>query len=86
MLVNTYTPPIEFASLVLVDPMLLRQERPGEILVDLLSPTQRRRDIWPSFEEALKNLQSRPSFQVWDPRILELYVVRLISLLKFVLS
>lgn len=76
MLVNTYMPIIQFASLVLVDPMLIRQKRPDEKELDLHSPAERRRDIWPSFEEALKSLQSRPSFQLWDPRILELYVVR----------
>lgn len=80
MLVNTHMPTIEFASLVLVDPMLLLPERPGRKLPDLYSPAARRRDIWPSFEEALKSLQSRPSFQVWDSRILELYVVWIIWL------
>lgn len=75
MLADTYMPQLKFKSLVLVDPMLLRKPRPGEPQLDLQGPASKRRDIWPSREEALKSLQSRPSFQVWDPRILEIFVV-----------
>ena len=75
MLADTYQPALTFASLVLVDPMLLRKTKPGEPVLDLGAGSAKRRDIWPSRAEALRSLQSRPSFQVWDPRILEIYVV-----------
>lgn len=75
MLADTYMPELKFASLILVDPMLLRKPKPGEPVLDLGGPASKRRDIWPSYEEALKSLQSRPAFKVWDPRILEIYVV-----------
>lgn len=68
-------PQITFHSLILVDPMLLRKPLPGESELDLVSGAVKRRDIWPSREEALKALQARPSFKVWDPRILEIFVV-----------
>lgn len=35
-----------------------------------------RRDVWPSRECALQDLKSRPRTARWDPRILELFVVR----------
>ena len=76
MLADTYTPPLAFASLILVDPMLLREPRPGGPQLDLVSPALKRRDVWPSREDALRTLQARPSFQVWDPRILDIFVVR----------
>lgn len=79
MLADTYAPPLAFAALVLVDPMLLRAPRPGEPTLDLVGGAVKRRDVWPSREEALRTLQMRPSFKVWDPRILEIFVVRALS-------
>lgn len=74
MLADTYLPTLNFASLILADPMLLRKPLPGEPQLDLATGAAKRRDIWPNREEALKSLRSRPSFKIWDPRILELYV------------
>ena len=70
-------PTVEFASLILVDPILGHDSLLGGIPFDLYTPAERRRDIWPSFDEALKSLQSRSGFKTWDPRVLELYIVRL---------
>lgn len=69
-------PAIEFASLILVDPIIGHDSLLGGIPFDLYTPAEKRRDIWPSSDEALKSLQSRPGFKSWDPRILELYIVR----------
>ncbi|KAJ3554135.1 hypothetical protein NM688_g3260 [Phlebia brevispora] len=74
MLVDTYMPQITFSSLILVDPMLLRKPLPEERELDLETGAVKRRDIWPSREEALSALQSRPSFKIWDPRILKIFV------------
>ncbi|EKM56754.1 uncharacterized protein PHACADRAFT_141668 [Phanerochaete carnosa HHB-10118-sp] len=74
MLADTYFPTLKFASLILVGPALLHKLHPGELQPDPATPAAKRRDIWPSREEALKALQSRPPFKTWDPRILELYV------------
>ncbi|KAL0946269.1 hypothetical protein HGRIS_012521 [Hohenbuehelia grisea] len=40
----------------------------------LEGPAAKRRDTWASKEEAMKAFQSRPSWQVWDPRVLKTYV------------
>ena len=34
-----------------------------------------RRDIWPSREEAYSLLKARPSWKVWDDRVLKIFVV-----------
>jgi hypothetical protein len=35
----------------------------------------KRRDIWPSVEDAYSTLKSKPIFQAWDDKILNIYVV-----------
>ncbi|GJE98701.1 alpha/beta hydrolase [Phanerochaete sordida] len=74
MLADVYLPQLAFASLILVDPMLVPKPLPGKPDFDLASPAARRRDIWASTADALASLRARPSFAAWDPRILELYV------------
>lgn len=44
-------------------------------LVDLAGGAVRRRDVWPTRENAWETFMSRPSWQVWDERILKIYVV-----------
>ncbi|KAK6498006.1 hypothetical protein TWF506_004250 [Arthrobotrys conoides] len=34
----------------------------------------KRRDIWPSYEEAVKYFKSRPFYQSWDPRVLDIHM------------
>ena len=46
---------------------------------NLFLGAQKRRDIWPSAEEAYTFLKSRPTWKVWDDRILRIYVVRVLS-------
>ena len=43
------------------------------------SGTEKRRDIWPSREEALAYFRSKAAYQAWHPRAVELYVVRLLN-------
>ena len=40
----------------------------------------RRRDIWPSSEEALHALRLRPGTRTWDERVLKILVVSFASL------
>lgn len=42
--------------------------------------TANRLDTWPSLAEAEKFLRSRPFYTSWDPRVLDLYIVRLLIL------
>ena len=37
--------------------------------------TIKRRDIWPSKEEAVKFFRSRPFYKAWDPRVFDLHMV-----------
>ncbi|EMD37143.1 hypothetical protein CERSUDRAFT_155653 [Gelatoporia subvermispora B] len=79
-LVGTLSPKLIFHSLVLVEPMVYPQ--PDQLphgssiagIKGLRDGALRRRDIWPSYEEALTTLQLRPWFQKWDPRVLRIFV------------
>ncbi|KAJ8522117.1 hypothetical protein ONZ45_g1271 [Pleurotus djamor] len=73
MLSTTYQPAVRFDRLHLVEPMIL-PAHPPDALDMLESGASKRRDIWPSKKEALEIFLSRPSWQAWDRRILELYV------------
>jgi hypothetical protein len=50
--------------------------RIGKFLAD---STTKRRDVWPSREEAHKLFRER-SLKSWDPRVIDLYVVRIHSI------
>jgi pimeloyl-ACP methyl ester carboxylesterase len=60
-------------SLILVDPVIQ-----GKVsLLGNVSPavaSARRRERWPSREEALKSFQKSKFYQTWDPRVLDLWV------------
>ncbi|KAF9492694.1 hypothetical protein BDN71DRAFT_1451172 [Pleurotus eryngii] len=73
ILSTTYHPRVKYSLLHLVEPMILPTSPPGIPNV-LEAGAVKRRDIWPSKEEAMKAFNSRPSWQVWDPRILQTYV------------
>ncbi|KAF2833519.1 alpha/beta-hydrolase [Ophiobolus disseminans] len=62
-----------FESLVLIDPVI--QGRVS--LLGNVSPaaaSARRRERWPSREEALKSFKKSKFYQTWDPRVLDLWV------------
>lgn len=42
----------------------------------LIKYAYERRDVWPSREYAYQNLKSRQRCERWDPRVLDLYIVR----------
>ncbi|TCD65459.1 hypothetical protein EIP91_002673 [Steccherinum ochraceum] len=74
MLLTTLPVPVTYSAMILVEPMLLP---PPTMIPDsdaLISGAQRRRDIWPSRNAAYEILQSRPSWKIWDPRVLKLFV------------
>lgn len=80
MLCTTYIDPVAFSALVLVEPMLLPPPGGQQQESDMLrAGAAKRRDIWPSRPEALEALQSRPSWKIWDPRVLRLFVVSSLS-------
>jgi hypothetical protein len=80
-------PAFTFSSLVLIEPLLspggshhLRRLR--EILV---KGAYERRDVWPDREQAMVSLKRRDRTKIWDPRVLDNFVVcpTLSSALKF---
>ncbi|OCH87169.1 alpha/beta-hydrolase [Obba rivulosa] len=76
-LAGTFAPELVFHALVLVEPMLYpetTQHTSGSGIGGLIEGALKRRDIWPSREEALSILRSRPAFQQWDPRVLKIFV------------
>ena len=75
MLATTYTPPVRFASLVLVDPILARPPRAGEPDMDLSGAILRRRDVWPSRAALAASLRASRAYARWDRRVLEVYIV-----------
>jgi pimeloyl-ACP methyl ester carboxylesterase len=62
-----------FESLILIDPVIQ-----SKVSVDgNVSPavaSARRRERWPSREEALKSFKKSKFYQAWDPRVLDLWV------------
>lgn len=75
MLVDTYTPELKFESIILVDPVLFPKMQAADLKLNLASLTAKRRDIWPSHEDADSFFKSRPAFKVWDSKVLDIYIV-----------
>lgn len=72
ILADTFMPEIKFSSIILVDPMIYKTGGP---ILNFIEMSARRRDIWPSYEEAYKQFSSRAAYKAWDPRVLKIYVV-----------
>jgi hypothetical protein len=79
VLTRTMHPFVPWSSAILVEPMFLRPdfgERTGKFLME---GAIKRRDVWSSREEA-DNLFRERSFKSWDPRVIDLHVVRIRSM------
>ncbi|KAH9848691.1 Alpha/beta hydrolase fold-1 [Lenzites betulinus] len=76
ILSQTYQPQLPYVATILVDPMVLPPT--GEPTTTTRNPlregAEKRRDIWPSRDEAFAQFSSRPSWKAWDQRVLRLYV------------
>lgn len=71
-------PFVSWSSAIIVEPMFLHPNfhyRTGSFLTESVI---RRRDVWPSRDEAHKNFRER-SLKSWDSRAVDLYVVRIHS-------
>ncbi|KAI0797268.1 Alpha/beta hydrolase fold-1 [Irpex lacteus] len=71
ILADTFMPEIKFSSIILVDPMIYKTGGP---ILNFIELSARRRDVWPSYEEAYKQFSSRAAYNAWDPRVLKIYV------------
>jgi len=70
---TTYYPLLKVWSLHLFEPFLLG-EKGEDWGSQLTKMADKRRDIWPSSEEAFQALKSRPTCRTWDERILKILV------------
>ena len=80
MLAPTYHPLLKISSLHLFEPSVVGPEMLQEWGSDLPDLSDKRRDIWPSPEEAFQALKARPRSRAWDERILKIFVVSFASL------
>ncbi|KZT40158.1 hypothetical protein SISSUDRAFT_1060517 [Sistotremastrum suecicum HHB10207 ss-3] len=65
---TTYFPKVKFDRLVFCEPMMFP---PGGPKLDLATGAEKRRDIWPSKQEAFDWLSNRSAFKIWDKRVLK---------------
>lgn len=76
VLADTFMPELKFESIILVDPTLWRGPVPEEVDLPIEIMAAKRKDVWRSREEARKFFHSRAMFTVWDPKVLDVYIVR----------
>ncbi|KAF8912211.1 Alpha/beta hydrolase fold-1 [Gymnopilus junonius] len=69
-----YYPKINYQSLILCELMTMQRELHMKATNILVNGGEKRRDIWPSKEEAYNILKSRGTWKSWDDRVLRNYV------------
>ncbi|KZT01785.1 alpha/beta-hydrolase [Laetiporus sulphureus 93-53] len=73
----TYWPKPKIQSFVLIEPMTTPSgdfELPQNFKAALIAGAEKRRDVFPSREEAFAWLRSRANFKAWNPRVLQIYM------------
>ncbi|EKM52339.1 uncharacterized protein PHACADRAFT_211609 [Phanerochaete carnosa HHB-10118-sp] len=73
VLSTPYLPKVKFLSMILIEPMIIRKPKPGEFKMEYSEIIAKRRDIWPSREEAMRFFTSEKQWQGWDPRSFQIY-------------
>ena len=71
-------PFVSWSAAVLVEPMFLRPDLLCRTGYSLALCAIKRRDVWHNREEAHKRFRER-SLKSWDPRVIDLYAVRIYS-------
>ncbi|KAI0795586.1 Alpha/beta hydrolase fold-1 [Abortiporus biennis] len=77
MLSRTYTPTLPLRSIILVEPMLIPRpgpDIPTDIKINFEGGAIKRRDIWKNVQEASEFFKGRKSFQIWDERVLDIFI------------
>ena len=80
ILAATYYPLLQISSLHLLEPSFLVGEKLQNLSLYLSGIVAKRKDIWPSLEEAFQEFKVRPRFCEWDERILKIFIVGFASL------
>ena len=71
------TPRIDITAIVLIDATIAPPGKDSDFLTNVLTQVVWvKPDVWRSRKDALKSLSASPGFKTWDPRVLELFVVR----------
>ncbi|KAF7370583.1 hypothetical protein MSAN_00690800 [Mycena sanguinolenta] len=75
---STSNKPLNFTSLILLDPALLPPQFPSTtVLSDMFGKfASTKRDKWPTRAAAHQYLAAHTAFKAWDPRALQLFVDR----------
>ena len=79
ILTRTMYPFVPWSSAILVEPLFLHPDFVERTDVFLTEGAIKRRDVWSSREEADKRFRER-AFKSWDPRVINLHVVRICSM------
>ncbi|KAF3181054.1 hypothetical protein EYR41_012016 [Orbilia oligospora] len=67
--------PTLFSCVIGLDPIISPLPAlPGASPGNPATLSAKRRDIWPSHEEAVKYFKSRPFYREWDPKVLEIHM------------
>lgn len=74
MLTVGYYPQIKFHSVIFCELMCMSREYTAPAGNMLSSGAEKRRDTWPSKEEAYKTMKSRGVWSTWDDRVLRLFI------------
>ncbi|KAF9559775.1 hypothetical protein CPC08DRAFT_637383 [Agrocybe pediades] len=69
-----YYPKIRFTSFIFAEIMTMSEDIISKATEMLVSGAEKRRDIWPTKEDAYKVLKSRGTWKSWDDRVLKHYV------------
>lgn len=75
ILSQTFPEPPVWASMILVEPMILRTEDEEKLNQFLVRAATGRRDIWPSRQAAFEMCSKRKAFESWDLRVLKVFCV-----------
>lgn len=75
MLMAGYYPQVKLHALVCCDIMIMADRFGGPARNFLVTGAEKRRDIWPSKEEAYKVMKGRGTWKSWDDRVLKNFVV-----------
>ena len=68
-----YYPRVKFSAMVLCEPMMMAHE--FSTRSDLPRGSEKRRDIWPSKQEAYTIMKGRETWKKWEDRVLRIYTV-----------
>lgn len=70
-------PRVNFSSFIVVEPGISLKNHPetDKASSSMTAWTWLRRDTWTSRKSARKELERNPLYAMWDPRVLDLYIV-----------